>query len=380
MFPKRALKNSPTLVLAACVIFTSCNCAVAQTSATIGHIRSLPTIETQTHQETGQTASLFTIKEKKPLPRALPSSKTQFSKARIVSVKNLVPPEAQSQTNVAPPAPAVVAAPEIRVAQRQAIVPDNAAPTNIESSTSHYTISFAQPYKGPQSDEDAAEVDLQKELDSAKMDDLETDELIDSDADDDLDVDEDDMETTEDDMDTKDEDSSDASDDDLDLSDDEDDLDMSDDDESADELDYDEDDTPIARPEIGPWPRKSIQEVRLNLAENGAQSPEDRSSKLYESSRRIDGSIAATEKVFAWAAPNINYQPLYFEDVALERYGQTKGLVQQPFVSAGKFLADKLLLGTRAMRVHPKSCDSPLGFCRPGSPSTAADCGCDTCR
>jgi hypothetical protein len=114
------------------------------------------------------------------------------------------------------------------------------------------------------------------------------------------------------------------------------------------------------------------------MVEYDAESPEDRASKLFESSRRFDGNIAATDKVFAWAAPNIKYQPLYFEDVALERYGQTKGLVKQPFVSAGRFLADKLLLVPRAMRVCPHSCDSPLGYCRPGSPSTIAngDSGC----
>lgn len=353
MFQKCAFKNSPTFVLAACVIFTSCNCAVAQSSASFGHIRSLPAIDTETIQEAGKAAPLkaaplFAIKEKKPLPPAI-----QFSKARIVRVKSLVPPEAQTHSNVAPPAPSdvappapsdVAATPITRVALPQSNVAGSASPTNIEPSTSHYTISFAQPYKGPQSEEDLNEFVPLKEPDSAEKEPLETDDPDDVDED----------------LDTNDVDE----------------LDLSGDEESADELDYDEDDSPLARPEIGPWPKKSIQEVRFDLAEHGAEAPEDRANKLFESSRRFDGNIAASEKVFAWAAPNINYQPLYFEDVALERYGQTKGLVKQPFVSAGKFLADRLFLGARALRVCPHSCDSPLGFCRPGSPSTVADGGC----
>ncbi len=142
------------------------------------------------------------------------------------------------------------------------------------------------------------------------------------------------------------------------------------------EDEQDMEDQAAPRPKFGVWPRKSIQEVRVNPIEYSDDVPADQSKSLFESSKRFGGDIAATEKVYAWAAPNIRYQPLYFEDVSLERYGQTKGLVKQPFVSAGKFLADGLLLWPRANRIHPKSCDSPLGFCRPGAPNTAQGCGC----
>ena len=353
MFLKFSFKNLPTFVLVTCAILSPCNSSLAQTSVTLGQIRDLPAINAQTRQETGTTnqenaSRLFTIKDKKPIPPV-----SRFSNARIVAGENVAPPAAQSQTNWSPPASAAdVARPITEVTVPRLIAADNASPTNeqFKLKTGFYTISFANPYQSPQPDED----EPQQEPDSPSLDGLETGDPSMDDVDEDLK----------------------ASDDELDLSEDE--LDGENlDDELAEDLEYD--DAPIARPEFGPWPSKSIQQVRLDLVEHGAAAPEDRSSRLFASSQRLDGNIAATEKVFAWAAPNINYQPLYFEDVALERYGQTKGLVKQPFVSAGRFLADKVLLGTRALRVSPKSCDSPLGYCRPGSPSTVSSgggCGC----
>ena len=68
------------------------------------------------------------------------------------------------------------------------------------------------------------------------------------------------------------------------------------------------------------WPRNTISEIDLSLAEVG-RVPEDR-SELLEGYGRF-GPVSESLKVFAWEAPNIRYQPLYFEDVALERYGQT---------------------------------------------------------
>ncbi len=351
MFPKFDFKNSSTLTLVAFAVLTSCNCAVAQSSVSIGQIRSLPAIDTDAHQEASKAKRLFTINEQKSLPPV-----SQFNKARIVSAKSLVPPGAQSYSNTEPPASSTVAdQPIAHVAMAKSNATDNASPAIVNSSPGYYTVSFAQPNKQPQSDEDLAGFSSEEELDSPTLGQLETNEAKATEAAEDLE---------------------DSEEDDPDLSND--DLEDILDDEINDEFDDGEDDSPIARPEFGPWPSKSIQAVRLDMVEYDAEAPEDRASKLFESSRRFDGNIAATDKVFAWAAPNIKYQPLYFEDVALERYGQTKGLVKQPFVSAGRFLADKLLLVPRAMRVCPHSCDSPLGYCRPGSPSTIAngDSGC----
>jgi len=323
MFLNFYFKNLSTVVLATCTILSSCNCALAQTSNSYDQIRNLPAVDAQKRLETGEATRLFTIKDKKPVQPV-----SHLNKARIVSGKNFEPSEAQSQSNWSSPAFTAEASPPIaRVTTPQPIVVDNTFPPSENLNTGYYTVSFATPQQSPEPDEDVTP----PEPDSPALEGLETEDELDYEEDDDF---------------------------------------------EEDDFDDDEDDAPIVRPEFGPWPRKTIRQVGLDLAEHGAKSPEDRSSRLFNSSRRVDGNIAASEKVFAWAAPNISYQPLYFEDVALERYGQTKGLVKQPFVSAGRFLADKVLLGTRALRVPPKSCDSPLGYCRPGSPSTVTSGGC----
>jgi len=65
------------------------------------------------------------------------------------------------------------------------------------------------------------------------------------------------------------------------------DLDLADE-ESADELDYDEDDdSPIARPEFGKWPSKSIREVRLDVTETGTEAPQDRANASHSISKTL---------------------------------------------------------------------------------------------
>jgi len=43
------------------------------------------------------------------------------------------------------------------------------------------------------------------------------------------------------------------------------------------------------------------------------------------------------EIVFTWEPTNLRYNPLYFEDAPLERYGHTHHELLQPFVSAARF-------------------------------------------
>lgn len=139
----------------------------------------------------------------------------------------------------------------------------------------------------------------------------------------------------------------------------------------------DEDDLQPEPRQFGVWPKKSMQEVTADIRNFEGKVPADESSVLIASTRRHYHSAPKPEKVFAWAAPQIRYQPLYFEDVQLERYGQTKGLVKQPLVSGFKFFRDAALLPLNASIDCPGSCDSPLGFCRPGAPCNS---GCSSCQ
>lgn len=127
------------------------------------------------------------------------------------------------------------------------------------------------------------------------------------------------------------------------------------------------DDPTPQRAEFGPWPRKGIRAISLNINESNEIYPEDRSEQLVNSYNQSWNQFAPAQKVFAWVPPNIKYQPLYFEDVALERYGQTASPTQQALLSGAHFFKSLALLGHQARHDHPYSCDHPLGFCRPGN-------------
>ena len=69
---------------------------------------------------------------------------------------------------------------------------------------------------------------------------------------------------------------------------------------------------------------------------------------------------------YHWLASNLKYNPLYFEDPALERYGHTECDLIQPTLSAGRFAVQLVGLPYQ-MTLHPPcSCQSPLGYYRPG--------------
>ena len=76
-------------------------------------------------------------------------------------------------------------------------------------------------------------------------------------------------------------------------------------------------------------------------------------------------SLGLADYVSFWQASNIAYQPLYFEDVNLERYGYQHCHLQ-PLISAAHFFgripAIPYFMGVR----HPRQCIYPLGFAQPG--------------
>ncbi len=132
------------------------------------------------------------------------------------------------------------------------------------------------------------------------------------------------------------------------------------------------DETQQTRP-FGPWPKKTIRDIETDVRDGSEVVPEDRFAELAKNSQSEDWrSFYPAPRVFAWSAPDIRYQPLYFEDVPLERYGQTAGWYKQPIYSALFFAQSMFTLPNQMRHDPPYSCDYPLGFCRPGArvPST----------
>ena len=147
---------------------------------------------------------------------------------------------------------------------------------------------------------------------------------------------------------------------------DEDDLDL--DDDLDDDLDTEQDQASLRRltdDQIrNNWPKHSISEIGLSLDEVG-RVPEDRSGLLQEYGRF--GPVSESVKVFAWEAPDIRYQPLFFEDVVLERYGQTLPDYRQGVRSAIHFGTAFTGLSLQLLETPSRSCDYSLGYCRPGT-------------
>lgn len=69
---------------------------------------------------------------------------------------------------------------------------------------------------------------------------------------------------------------------------------------------------------------------------------------------------------YHWMASNLTHDPLYFEDVSLERYGHQYPECVQPFVSLSKFGVQFIGLPYQ-MALNPVDCEQyPLGYYRPG--------------
>lgn len=68
-----------------------------------------------------------------------------------------------------------------------------------------------------------------------------------------------------------------------------------------------------------------------------------------------------------WKASALCHKPLYFEEVALERYGHTAGPLKQPFISAAHFFGSLVTLPYQMGINPPQECQYALGYYRPGS-------------
>ena len=87
----------------------------------------------------------------------------------------------------------------------------------------------------------------------------------------------------------------------------------------------------------------------------------------YVASRSLapEYRLDATQKIKTWRTPNLKHRPLYFEDAALERHGQSLPKLQ-PVVSGARFLSSIALLPQKVLATPPSECVHPLGYGRPG--------------
>ena len=108
-------------------------------------------------------------------------------------------------------------------------------------------------------------------------------------------------------------------------------------------------------------------DIRLKVAEGGPLPP-DPSEKLF-ASVPIPAARRANwiPREFRWAASECWHHPLYFDDVQLERYGQMRHRLVQPFLSGVHFFGNVPILPYKMGLDRPCDLVATLGYYRPGS-------------
>ena len=127
---------------------------------------------------------------------------------------------------------------------------------------------------------------------------------------------------------------------------------------------------PIVRPVVlQNWPENSMATLKIDPRNDvQAEVPEDHSDQLIAQYERNWNAYESIEKCLVWESPNIRYQPLYFEDVDLERYGHVvRDDLFQSAISFAHFFTSAALLPLHMRHDPVYSCDYPLGYCRPGN-------------
>lgn len=149
-------------------------------------------------------------------------------------------------------------------------------------------------------------------------------------------------------------------------------------------------DPPVANPAPEPPPLTASSSSQTQSSDGDrCLTPEDlkRKSPLWKITDDISLKLAPGEQVpqdcslgnaqyqprewqpvcYTWTAPGTCNKPLYFEEVQLERYGNSLGPIRQPIVSAAHFFATVPLLPYYMGAYPPGECQYTLGYYRPGS-------------
>jgi len=105
--------------------------------------------------------------------------------------------------------------------------------------------------------------------------------------------------------------------------------------------------------------------IELDIRVNG------RPGNDYPCECRLEGETYQPRRfastTFTWKAAGYCHKPLYFEDWNLERYGHSRGVLADPWISAAHFFVSLPVLPYKMGVQAPWECVYPLGYYRPGS-------------
>jgi len=117
---------------------------------------------------------------------------------------------------------------------------------------------------------------------------------------------------------------------------------------------------------------KPLETVQIRQEPTAGQLPIDCAKELFRQSTeeptdRISRGWADIE--FQWMPTELSHQPLYFDDVPLENYGQSVAPLFQPALSGARFFGTLPVLPYKIGLDHPFEQVTTLGTYRPGTPA-----------
>lgn len=113
---------------------------------------------------------------------------------------------------------------------------------------------------------------------------------------------------------------------------------------------------------------RRLTEVPLDIRNTAGTMPEDVSLAAFPETpiASVPGPAPGRAEVpVAYSPWTICFRPLYFEEVRLERYGDTHGILQ-PAISGAHFFGSVVALPYKMTVRPPRSCECSNGFSRPG--------------
>ncbi len=117
---------------------------------------------------------------------------------------------------------------------------------------------------------------------------------------------------------------------------------------------------------------KPIRDVEVKLDPPEGQLPIDCATGLFAAATPGESSDIGrgwTGSELNWAPTELTHQPLYFDDVPLERYGQSHAPLFQPLISGARFFGTLPVLPYKMGLDRPHDRISTLGYYRPGTPA-----------
>ncbi len=114
---------------------------------------------------------------------------------------------------------------------------------------------------------------------------------------------------------------------------------------------------------------KPIGAVTASIAAPAGELPVNQAAPVFAQAGVVAAPVNASHNwptfTYAWEASAVPHNPLWFEDVNLERYGYTHGILQ-PWISGGRFFINVVFLPYHIVAEPPGTLEYPLGYYRPG--------------